>query len=422
MTSSVRSVPFLRLWCGNTASAVATWALPFILGFAVSTGAVDAIQLGILLALRATGFLIGVPIGGVLADRGGRRRILLVAGLIAAAGTLLTSLLVVGENTTEGFMLVIAGVILSGIGQGASRPAYQAIVPAIISRGSFQAANAALSLSARTTGLIGPALAVLIATTLGIGAAFVAIFVLWIVSGLLPPWPENDKGIDPGGLSSSSRIYRFAGDLVEGYKEARRHPWFFSGLTALSAVIAAGWSVTNVLTPQLSQAVFGDASLLAGTATAYACGAIGGAVILSNWKPTKRGWWALAGLGIYAVVPFSLLFSETYWIPVVAYFIAGIGAELFNIVWFTAIQQEMEESKLARVSSLDFIVSYGLAPLGLSVIAPLAVWVGTSTVLVAASIICLLAALLASAAQTSGSFSVERANFLGSTRPSARND
>ena len=381
--------------------------MPFILGFAAATAALDAIQLGILLALRTVGFLVGVPIGGVLADRGGRRRILLLAGLIAAAGTLLTSL-VVGGSAPAGFLLVATGVVLSGIGQGASRPVYQAIVPAIVSRADFQAANAALSLSARSTILIGPAAAVLIATVLGLAAAFVAIFALWMVSALVPPWRGVVGKTAPDDVHRTARSYRFATDLVERLREARRHPWFFAGLAALSAVIATGYSVTNVLTPQLSQAIFGDASLLAGTATSYGCGAVAGAIILSNWNPARRGWWALAGLGIYGTVPMSLLFSETYWIPAIAYFAAGFGAELFNIIWFTAIQQEIAENKLARVSSLDFIVSYGLAPLGLSIIAPLAEWVGTSSVLVATSIICFLAAFFACAAPTSSNFRLNR--------------
>ena len=140
----------------------------------------------------------------------------------------------------------------------------------------------------------------------------------------------------------------------------------------------------------------------------YACGAVAGATLLSNWIPARRGWWALAGLGVYGLVPLSLLFSESYWIPVAAYFLAGFGAELFNIMWFTAIQHEVSEDKLARVSSLDFIISYGLAPLGLSAIAPLSEWIGIPSVLVATSIVCFLAAGIACAVPTSVEFRARR--------------
>lgn len=407
MTSTIRSVPFLRLWLGNTASAVATWGLPFTLGFAVSVGTISSAALGILLALRSVGFLLGVPVGGVLADRAGRRRVLVIASLIAAAGALLTCPHI-EERTPLAFALVLAGVALSGFGEGACRPVYQAIVPAIVSRNDFQPANAALSLSTRVTYLIGPAATVLIATTIGLQAAFFAISALWIVSAFLPPWPVEAKKTALRRALKICSGYRFVTDLFEGFREARRHPWFFSALAALSTVIATGYSVNNVLTPQLSQVVFGDASLLAGTAMSYACGALAGAIILSNWNSAKRGWWALTGLGVYGVVPFSLLYCETYWIPIAAYLLAGFGAELFNIVWFTAIQQEIAEEKLATVSSLDFIISYGLAPLGLCAVAPLSEWIGVPSVLVATSIICVTAAFVACAAPTSSEFRVSR--------------
>jgi len=306
------------------------------------------------------------------------------------------------------FAIVAAGVVLSGIGQGACRPVYQAIVPAIVSRNDFQAVNAALSLSARATNLIGPAAAVLVATTFGLNAAFFAIFALWVASALLPPWPQEARRAASDHVAATSIPSRFTRDLFEGFREARRHPWFFAALAALSTVIATGYSVTNVLTPQLSHVTFGDASLFAGTAMSYACGAVAGATLLSNWIPARRGWWALAGLGVYGLVPLSLLFSESYWIPVAAYFLAGFGAELFNIMWFTAIQHEVSEDKLARVSSLDFIISYGLAPLGLSAIAPLSEWIGIPSVLVATSIVCFLAAGIACAVPTSVEFRARR--------------
>jgi hypothetical protein len=41
------------------------------------------------------------------------------------------------------------------------------------------------------------------------------------------------------------------------------------------------------------------------------------------------------------------------------------GIELFNVPWFTATQREVEPDKLAGCP-LDFLLSYGLAPVGLA--------------------------------------------------------
>lgn len=405
--SSVRSIGFFRLWSGNTASGSATWALPFVLGIAVSENVLSTIDLGIFLALRSVGFLAAVPIAGVMADWVGSRRIILASSLIAACGAALIFLDLAGDARPLS-ILTAAGVVLSGIGQGACRPVYQSIVPGLVPEAELQIANAALSFSVRATILVGPAAATIIATLCGLGSAFLVIGIMWMVSALLPPWPTEPQVEAGRTIAGTGLAERFVADLLEGYHEARRHPWFFAALAALSAVVATGYSVTGVLVPLISTTVYNNASLLAGSVTAYMSGALLGGIAISYWKPVRRGWWALAGLGAYSVAPLSLLMPEIFWIPIVAYVIAGFGMELFNVIWFTAIQGEIERRKLARVSSLDFIVSYGLAPLGLSAIAPLSEGVGMTPVLVTTAIICVLAACLAAAVPTAPEFRMKR--------------
>lgn len=63
--------PFVRLWAGTTASGFAMWGVTFLLGLAVSDGRLSAALLGLALAFRSVGFLIGVAMGGNLADRSG---------------------------------------------------------------------------------------------------------------------------------------------------------------------------------------------------------------------------------------------------------------------------------------------------------------------------------------------------------------
>ncbi len=53
--SILLDLAFLRLWTGATASGLATWALPFVLGLAVFDRALAATDLGLLLAARTAG-------------------------------------------------------------------------------------------------------------------------------------------------------------------------------------------------------------------------------------------------------------------------------------------------------------------------------------------------------------------------------
>lgn len=53
--SVLRDPAFLRLWAGTTASGLATWALPFVLGLAVLHRELGAAGLGLVLAARTAG-------------------------------------------------------------------------------------------------------------------------------------------------------------------------------------------------------------------------------------------------------------------------------------------------------------------------------------------------------------------------------
>lgn len=378
---------FLTLWSGSTASGFATWGLTFLMGLAVTTGDIGAVMLGTVLAVRTGGFLAGVLGGGMLADRFTCRGVIFWASLSGALGV---AIVAVGLGAAPGLAagLLLAGAALSGLGQGACRPAYQALVPLVIAPEARQAANAAMGLSVRLVVLLGPALTGALALSIGLAPTFAGLVLVWLVSALAPPRPAGDR---PRGGTRPGLWH----DLAEGLAESRRHPWFLASLAALTAVIATGYSATNVILPLLSESRYGGPRLLVACMTAYTAGGILGALIVARVRFRLVGWWALTGLGAYALVPLSLLAGGGLAGPLAAYVLAGLGIEIFNTLWFTAIQNQVPQDRLARVSSLDFLVSYGLAPLGLSVIAPLTVAIGIAPVLAGCAAICLIAPALA---------------------------
>lgn len=380
--SILREVAFLRLWTGTTASGLATWALPFVLGLAVLDRTLSAAGLGIVLAARTAGFLVAVPVGGVLADRHSRRAVVLWSGLAAAAAS---PLIAVGLGRSVLLMAVAAAVV--GAGQGACRPAFQALVAEVVDVGRRQQANAATALAVRVTTLTAPGLTALLATVFGTGSLLVGTGLVWLCAALVPPAGRRaaDRPEPP-----AERI-RFAREFAEGIREARRHPWFLAGLGALTAVIATGYSATGVVLPLVSRDRYGTEVVLAAALTAYTVGGLLGALVVSRWRPRAQGRTALAALACYGFVPLALLAPVHPAVVVAAYVVAGLGIELFNVPWFTATQREVDPATLARVSSLDFLLSYGLAPAGLALIAPAIGLFGPTAVLGACAAVCFLA-------------------------------
>ncbi|WP_245744086.1 MFS transporter [Lentzea fradiae] len=391
--SVFRDTAFLRLWTGTTASGLAMWALPFVLGLGVLERSITAVELGVVLSTRTIGFLAAVPVAGVLADRHPRRAVVFWSCLTAGIAT---PLIAVGMGRSLLLMAVAATVV--GAGQGACRPAFQALVAEVVPEQNRQQANAATTLAVRVTTLVAPSLTALASLVADARTLLAVTAVAWLCAALVPP-----RGT--GGPIATKTRAGLVREFADGISEARRHPWMLAGLAALTAVIATGYSATAVLLPVVSRDRYGTEAVLAAATTAHTLGALAGAVLIARWRPRSAGWAALTGLACYGLIPVGLLLPVHPVVLVAAYAVAGIGIELFNVPWFTAIQREVEPSKLARVSSLDFLLSYGLAPIGLALIAPAVGLAGASTVLVVCAAVCLAAPAAAALVPSSRRFS-----------------
>ncbi|MFC5148386.1 MFS transporter [Streptomyces aureoversilis] len=393
--SVLRDTAFLRLWAGTTASGLATWALPFVLGLAVLHRDFGAAGLGLVLAARTAGFLAAVAVGGVLADRHSRRAVVLWSALAAAVAA---PLLAAGLGRS--LVLMTAAAALAGAGQGACRPAFQALTAETVAPENRQQANAAMTMAVRSSTLTGPALTALLAAFLDVSTLLLGIGLLWLVAALVPG--KGAAVANPAAEPAPRAGFR--AEFVEGIREARRHPWFLAGLAALVAVIALGYSATSVALPLISRDRYDTEWVLAAAMTAYTVGALCGALVIARWRPRSQGWAAFAGLAAYGVAPLSLMLPVHPVVVVAAYAVAGIGIELFNVPWFTATQREVAPDKLARVSSLDFLVSYGLAPAGLALIAPAIEAFGVTAVLAVCAAACFLVPAAAALVPTARHF------------------
>lgn len=394
----LRDGHFRRLWISTAASGLATWALPFVLALSLVSGEIDARTLGSALAGRTVGFLGALPVAGVMGDRASRQRVIGWSAIVGA-GAAAALVWAVGQSPA----VVVLFVTTAGIAEGACRPAFQAMVADVVPTTARQSANAAITLAVRGSVLLGPALASSLAAAIGTSQVLLMVSALWLVAGSqgLVRAPVTAS---PPATSRTASTPGWWAAFAEGLQEARVHTWFVGGLGALAAVIVTGYSVTAVVLPLISRDRFGSELLLATGLTGYTAGAIVGALVMSRWRPRAQGWWALAGLAAYTGVPLTLAFETPAPVVVGAYVVAGCGLEVFNVAWFTAIQREVRPGRLSRVSSLDFLVSYGLAPIGLALVVPLVDAVGRQPVLLVCAVVCAVGPGLAALLPTSREF------------------
>jgi MFS family permease len=97
--------------------------------------------------------------------------------------------------------------------------------------------------------------------------------------------------------------------------------------------------------------------------------------------------WGMVGCAFFGL-PMLTLGLEPHVVPlVIAFFIAGIGMELFGLGWNLAMQEHVPDEMLSRAYSYDSLGSFIAIPIGQLVAGPLAVLFGIRETILAAGII-----------------------------------
>jgi hypothetical protein len=95
-----------------------------------------------------------------------------------------------------------------------------------------------------------------------------------------------------------------------------------------------------------------------------------------RWRPRRILRTATFGVFPLALPLVALAWPAPLTVVLVCAFAAGVGIEVFGVLWDTAMQQEIPGDKLSRLSAFDALGSIGLTPLGLAAVGPVAVVIG----------------------------------------------
>jgi MFS family permease len=368
---------FQLLWSGQSVSQVGNAVVPVALALAVVDATGSATDLGLVLAATAIPRLVLLLVGGVIADRFPRNRVMLGADLVNLVAQGLIGLELLSGQVNIAHLVVLSAA--SGAATAFFGPASGAIVPATVEASQLAKANALIGLSTQIATVAGPAIATALVLTVGAGWAFIANALSFGVSAAtlaalrLPRQP-----VPVGG--------KFWTDLADGWRELRRHRWYWTNLFA-HATWNLARSAYQALGPLVAvRALGGDVSW--GYITqAAALGALVGAVLALRVRVSRPLVAANIGLSL-AAIPLALLALRVP-APVTAAGAALMfgGLTVMQVHWQTTVQQRIPAAAMSRVMAYDWLVSLGLTPLGLALAGPLAEWIGVSTTLGAAAIL-----------------------------------
>ena len=375
---------FRLLFVGRTTSLVGNAFANVALAFAVLDLTGSKADLGYVLAARSVPLVVFLLAGGIWSDRLPRHHVMVGSNVASGLTQVAVAALLLSGHARIWHLATLAA--LNGASAAFFFPASTGIVPQTVPRPMLQSANALLRLGLNSSFIGGAALGGLVvgATSPGVGIAVdAASFLLAaaFIGAMRMPAALRMEGSS------------FVGELREGWHEFSSRPWLWAIVAQFGVVNAVEQGAENVLGPAIAKAHFGGATGWGLILTAQSVGLIVGGLVLLRFRPDRL--LLAATLGFLLTIPFLLVLSvPTALAGVVAgAAVAGIGIEVFGILWDTTIQQEIAQEKLSRVSAYDGLGSVALIPLGLAVAGPVAQAAGTRPTILGAAALSLGATL-----------------------------
>ncbi|MCZ7461607.1 MFS transporter [Streptomyces sp. WMMC940] len=377
--------PLLRRrpeWAGRNYSLLTAAAIVTNLGthgaliaaaFAVLESGGDGGDVGLVAAARTLPLVLFLLIGGAIADRLPRHRVMVAANALnCVSQAAFAALVLAGDPQLWQMMLLTA---LCGTGQAFFNPAAEGMLMSTVDGEHAGRAFALFRMAMHGAGIGGAALGGAMIAAVGPGWVLAVDAAAFAVAGALRAF------LDVGHTPERAPGDGLLADLREGWREVTGRPWLWSIVAQFSVVVAVVGAADAVYGPLVAEESLGGARPWGLALAAFGAGTLGGALLMMRWKPRR-----MLLVGTLCVFPLALP-SAALAVPVpigaliVVMFVSGVAIEVFGVAWMTALHQEIPEEKLSRVSAYDWFGSTAMLPLSTALAGPAEGFFGRETAL-----------------------------------------
>ncbi|HEX8025604.1 MAG TPA: MFS transporter [Candidatus Limnocylindrales bacterium] len=334
--------------------AVTATALPLLVlaltGSGLVMGTVTAINLG------ADFFM--ATIAGAMADRGDRKRMMLLADFGRALLTALIPLSDIVHGPTMAVIILTTGPL--AILRGFFRAGYLSAMPNLVGRSQLPRGNGILETAYSTTFLVGPAIAGFLVTVIGPGPTLAVDAASFGISAiglfLIRREMKAPKDRPPS---------RIRDDIREGIVYVWRHPilrtmiLFFASTSAALASVSAALTFRIVRDLGLSPGAFGV------TLSGFGIGTLLGSLIAARLD--KRTNVALVMFGSVALMGLPLVGAAivtTLPLQVLMSAISGFGESLLVVTYISVRAANSPDALVGRIASTARVFTLGFGPIG----------------------------------------------------------
>ncbi|MGW6732830.1 MFS transporter [Streptomyces sp. NPDC055013] len=349
----LRNARFRRFVTASLISATGSAMAPLALAYSVIEQGGGAGDLGVVLATNTVPTVLFLLVGGVLADRVSRSRLLFLGNLLAAAAQgALAVTVAFGQATTTS--IAVCGFV-SGTAMAFTVPATQGAVPQIVPAEQLQQANALLRLPSNAVKVLGPAIGGVVVAVSGPAWALAWDALTFAVAAVLLLGLRLDAPVTATSALS---------DLRQGWTGFRSRTWLWTYTVAGAVLVAAWLAGFQLLGPVVAAEQYAGARDWGLVAAAFSAGLLVGTVVCLRWRPYR-----LMVVAVVAGAPLAGPLLVMAWgLPLpwllLATLLAGVALDVAIVAWTTAFQQHVPQGELGRMSAFNSVGERLAIPLG----------------------------------------------------------
>ena len=314
--------------------------------------------LGIIAFASLIPVMIIGPFAGALADRYGHRRVTLRSGFGLFLTTFAIGAIALSGNMTA--PLLVALTLLQGLCFGIDFPARQSLIPQLVDRASISAAVALNASSFHMGAFVGPVIAGVLITGIGSGASILmsAATTAWMLTMIWLIRRDPVRPRDPGAPG-------IVADLLEGFRYVGQTP---SLLFLLGMSFAGGLLIRpfHDLLPGFADSVFGRG--VEGLATLNAAAGLGALVgalfLLVRGRTEGLTRIMLTGAFLAGAALFLFTLTDRFWVAAGMIFTVSLSLLTVQVGSNSLLQTIARPDMRGRTISMSSSMSVGGPALG----------------------------------------------------------
>ncbi|HVN77596.1 MAG TPA: MFS transporter [Terriglobia bacterium] len=384
---ALRHRNFRLFFAGQLISLIGTWMQSVAQSWLVYRLTGSALLLGTVGFAGQIPVLLAAPLGGIVADRYNRHRIVIatqVASMVLA--------LVLAWLTLTGYVKVWHVAALAaclGVVNAFDIPARQSFIVDMVGKGDLMNAIALNSSMFNSARMIGPAVAGILVASIGEGWCFFAngISYLAVIAGLLM------MQVTP--VSRQARADSPLENILEGFRFARSSlpiRWLLL-LLALASLVGAPYAV---LMPIFAgEILHGGPRALGILMGATGIGALLGALTLATRRGLRGlGRWIALASGGFGVSLILFAYSRVFWLSALILIPTGYALMVQMGSTNTLVQSMTPDHMRGRVMAIYSMMFMGMAPFGALLAGGAAHPFGAPVTVAAGGLLCIAGAIV----------------------------